>query len=140
MKKDKTNSKRTSIGGQAVIEGVMMRGKTSMATAVRVESGEILVETSRLKSPEKQNKFLKLPLVRGVVAFFNSLVGGTKTLLRSASVFGDDEPTKFEKWLAEKKKARMITEQEAMKAEEYLKIELKTAIDELEAENGGAKE
>ena len=47
---------------------------------------------------------------------------------------------KIEKWLAEKKKARMITEQEAMKAEEYLKIELKTAIDELEAENGGAKE
>ncbi|MBQ9782411.1 MAG: DUF1385 domain-containing protein, partial [Clostridia bacterium] len=104
MKKDKKNLKRTSIGGQAVIEGVMMRGKTSMATAVRVESGEILLETSRLKSPEKQNKFLKLPLVRGVVAFINSLVGGTKTLLRSASVFGDDEPTKFEKWLAEKVK------------------------------------
>ncbi len=104
MKKDKANLKRTSIGGQAVIEGVMMRGKTSMATAVRVESGEILVETSRLKSPEKQNKFLKLPLIRGVVAFVNSLVGGTKTLLRSASVFGDDEPTKFEKWVAEKVK------------------------------------
>ena len=44
---------------------------------------------------------------------------------------------KIEKWLSEKKMARMITEQEAMKAEEYLKIELETAVNELEAENGG---
>ena len=99
MKKDKENLKRTSIGGQAVLEGVMMRGKSSMATAVRTENGEILVETVRLTPPEKKNIFFKLPIIRGAVAFFNSLVGGTKTLLRSASVFGEDEPSKFEKWL-----------------------------------------
>ena len=108
MKKQNKSCNKTSIGGQAVIEGVMMRGATSMATAVRAENGEILVETKRLKSSKKQNKFLKLPLVRGVVAFINSLVDGTKVLMRSASVFGDDEPTKFEKWLAEKVKINVV--------------------------------
>ncbi len=108
MKKEKKSCNKTSIGGQAVIEGVMMRGKTSMATAVRVQNGDILLETKRLKASKKQNKFLKLPLVRGVVAFINSLVDGTKVLMRSASVFGDDEPTKFEKWLAEKVKINVI--------------------------------
>ena len=108
MKKENNNCNKTSIGGQAVIEGVMMRGKTSMATAVRAENGEILIETKRLKSSKSQNKFLKLPLVRGVVAFISSLVGGTKVLMRSASVFGEDEPTKFEKWLAEKTKINAI--------------------------------
>ncbi len=108
MKKGNNNCNKTSIGGQAVIEGVMMRGKTSMATAVRAENGEILIETKRLKSSKSQNKFLKLPLVRGVVAFISSLVGGTKVLMRSASVFGEDEPTKFEKWLAKKTKINVI--------------------------------
>ncbi len=108
MKSKSKACNRTSIGGQAVIEGVMMRGNSSMATAVRAENGEILLETKRLKSPNKQNKFLKLPFIRGVVAFVNSLVGGTKVLMRSASVFGDDEPTKFEKWVAEKIKINVM--------------------------------
>ena len=97
-------NKTTSIGGQAVIEGVMMRGKSSMATAVRDDSGNIIVESSRLTPPEKQNKFLKLPLVRGVVSLFSSLVGGTKILMRSASVFGDDEAGEFENVVYNKKK------------------------------------
>ena len=104
MKKDKRKKeKKTAIGGQAVIEGVMMRGKCSMATAVRDGEGNIQIECSRLTPPEKKPLILRLPIVRGVVSFFSSLVGGTKTLMRSASVFGDEEePTKFEKWLAEK--------------------------------------
>ena len=100
------SKKTTSIGGQAVLEGVMMRGKKSMATAVRTENGEILLETVRLTPPEKQNKILKVPVIRGAVQFFNSLVGGTKTLLRSASVFGEDEPSNFEKWLETKLKIK----------------------------------
>jgi len=104
MKKDKKEKiKRTAIGGQAVIEGVMMRGRRSMATAVRDGEGNIQIESERLTPPEKKSFFVKLPIVRGVISFFSSLVGGTKTLMRSASVFGDDgEPSKFEKWLAEK--------------------------------------
>ncbi|MBO5851285.1 MAG: peptide chain release factor N(5)-glutamine methyltransferase [Clostridia bacterium] len=94
--------KKTSIGGQAVIEGVMMRGKTSMATAVRAENGQILVETNRIGAKTQKNKFLNFPIVRGVVAFFNSLVLGTKTLMRSASVFGEEETSKIDKYVEKK--------------------------------------
>lgn len=101
--KKKTDLKnKTSVGGQAVIEGVMMRGKTAQATAVRDSAGNIRVETKRLKPPSDRNAFLRLPIIRGCVAFFDSLVGGTKTLTRSAEVFGEGEPSKFEKWLSEK--------------------------------------
>ena len=104
MAKKSKKCNRTNIGGQAVFEGVMMRGATSMATAVRDEEGTIRLETKRLKAPEKKNFFVKLPIVRGVVNFFNSMVGGITTLMRSAEVYGGDEPTKFDKWLSEKLK------------------------------------
>ncbi len=95
--------KQTSIGGQAVIEGVMMRGKTAMVTAVRAESGEIAVEAKRITPPEKLNKALKLPLIRGVYSFFWSLVAGTRILSRSATVFGDDGDGKFKELSGQKK-------------------------------------
>ncbi len=85
-----------------MLEGVMMRGATSMATAVRDERGEILVEAKRLKSPDKKSGFLKLPIVRGVVAFVSSLVTGTKCLMRSASVYGEEEASSFDDWLSKK--------------------------------------
>ena len=101
-KKDKKTTK-TSIGGQAVLEGVMMRGRTAMATAVRDAEGKIRVETKRVTPPEKQPWILKVPVIRGVVNFVNSMVGGSKTLMRSAEVYGEEEePSKFEKWLAQK--------------------------------------
>ena len=100
--KDKNKKNCTKIGGQAVIEGVMMRGSTSMATAVRDERGEIQIEAIRLKSPDKKFGFLKLPIIRGVVAFFTSLVGGTKCLMRSASVYGEEESSEFDNWLSKK--------------------------------------
>ena len=102
-KKSNKKVKKTSIGGQAVIEGVMMRGRQSMATAVRDGEGNIQIESKRITPPDKKPLVMRLPIIRGVISFFDSLVGGTKTLMRSASVFGDeDEPSKFEKWLAEK--------------------------------------
>lgn len=102
-KKSNKKAKKTSIGGQAVIEGVMMRGRQSMATAVRDGEGNIQIESKRLTPPDKKPLVMRLPIIRGVISFFDSLVGGTKTLMRSASVFGDEgEPGKFEKWLAEK--------------------------------------
>ncbi len=107
MKKNKEQRKtRTYIGGQAVLEGVMMRGKTAMATAVRDPRGKIQVESERLTPPEKRSAFLRFPLVRGVVSFVSSLVIGNKVLLRSAAVAEeeDDTPSKAEKWLAEKHK------------------------------------
>lgn len=94
--------KKTSIGGQAVLEGVMMRGRCGVATAVRDSDGVIRIEAERITPPEKKSVFVRLPIIRGIVNFFSSLVTGTKILMRSAEVYGgdDDEPSKFEKWLA----------------------------------------
>lgn len=105
MEEKKCNKSMTYIGGQAVLEGVMMRGKTAMATAVRDPDGVIQIEAVRVKPPEKKSKFSRLPFVRGVYSFLDSLIGGSKVLMRSAEVLGGEEaeePSKTEKWLAEK--------------------------------------
>ncbi len=81
-------AKFSKIGGQALLEGVMMRGETSMAIAVRDSRGDILVETQRLKPRRWYNR---APVIRGVAAFASSLVTGMKTLLRSAEVVDEDE-------------------------------------------------
>ena len=95
--------RRTYIGGQAVLEGVMMKGRTSMATAVRTESGEITVEAKRIKDASKRGVFFRLPFVRGVVNLVTQIFMGVGVLMRSAEVFGDyAEPTKFDKWVGEK--------------------------------------
>ncbi len=79
-----------------------MRGKTAMATAVRDADGEIRLEAERLHPSKAQKKASSVPFVRGVISFFTSLVTGTKILMRSAEVYGEtnEEPGKFEKWLA----------------------------------------
>ena len=88
------------------MEGIMMRGKQSMATAVRDPLGKIQVESEYLKTSEKRKKITKIPFVRGVVNFVSSLIDGNRVLLRSADVAmtDDDMPTKAEKWLEEKHK------------------------------------
>lgn len=102
----KTKSKavrRTSIGGQAVLEGVMMKGSRSIATAVRTAGGDITVESKYIKSAKEKNVFFRLPFVRGVVNLVSQLFQGTGIILRSAEVYGDfAEPTKFDKWIADK--------------------------------------
>lgn len=96
-----SKKKVCTIGGQAVLEGVMMRGKTSYATAVRTSDGKITVESERLPEPKK---WTKIPILRGFLNFFSMMITGTKILMRSAEVFGEQleeaEPSKFEKWLA----------------------------------------
>ena len=86
------------------MEGVMMRGRRSMATAVRDPEGVIQIESRRLTPPEKRKKITKLPFIRGVINFVASLIDGNRVLMRSADVaFPEDEtPTKAEKWLQEK--------------------------------------
>ena len=97
----------SSVGGQAVIEGVMMMGKSSYCTAVRDPGGEIQVERVRYKPVGKATK---IPFVRGVVNMFTSLVRGTKALMRSAKVYGEEEeePGRIEKWFAEKYKVDLM--------------------------------
>ena len=99
-------SNRTYIGGQALMEGVMMRGKRSMASAVRDPQGTIQIESEYLTPPEKKKKITRVPFVRGVVNFVQSLVDGTRVLMRSMDVAieDEDEQTKAEKWLKEKHK------------------------------------
>lgn len=88
---------RTMIGGQAVIEGVMMRGVNSASLSVRTPDGGICTEVWGLKSPQDRSLLLRLPLVRGVVSFIEMLVYGYKTLMRSATLAGqEEEPSKLE--------------------------------------------
>ena len=85
------------------MEGVMMRGKKSMATAVRNSDGDIVVESKRLTPVENKNVFYRIPVIRGVLNFVSMLYNGTQTLLRSSEVYGEEiEPSKFDKWLSEK--------------------------------------
>lgn len=111
-KKNKTEKCGTYIGGQAVLEGVMMMGKTCMATAVRDPDGEIQIEAKRLNKGPSLKRASKIPFVRGIVNLVYSLVSGTKTLMRSAAVYGGDEEDdgggKFQKWLAEKFKMNLM--------------------------------
>ena len=90
------------IGGQAVLEGVMMRGKSSYAIAVRNGDGEIVMESERPKVTDKKKKALKIPVLRGIISFFDAFVSGLKITMRASEVFGeaDEAPSKFEKWLA----------------------------------------
>lgn len=91
-----------SAGGQAVLEGVMMRTKKNYAIAVRKENGEIVIKQGDVKSIRDKIKFLGLPLIRGPVNMIESLITSFKTLEDSAEMAGiefDEEPSKFEKWL-----------------------------------------
>ena len=92
------------------MEGVMMMGKTSMATAVRDPDGEIQIEAKRLSRGKHLSRATKIPFVRGIVNLVLSLVRGTKTLMRSAAVYGDDdeEAGRVQKWLAEKFKINLM--------------------------------
>ena len=81
--------KKTSIGGQALIEGIMMKGPSKIATAVRKPDGEIVIKESNIKQIFK-HKFFKLPLVRGSFVLIDSLVNGVKELMYSAEFYGED--------------------------------------------------
>jgi uncharacterized protein YqhQ len=101
-----SNGEAKKVGGQAIIEGVMMRGEKKCAMAVRKTDGDIEVLELPVNSGESRPKILKLPIIRGVIMFVDSLVVGMKTLMKSAEIAGIDleegEPSKFEKYITEK--------------------------------------
>lgn len=91
--------KLSGIGGQAVMEGVMMRNKDKYSVAVRKPDNEITVITKTCKSPEKRSAVCKLPIIRGIVNFVDALVIGISTLTYSSSFYEDpkeQEPTKVD--------------------------------------------
>ena len=102
-------SKKTSIGGQAVLEGVMMRSSNCVATAVRDADGIIRLETKKVKSAKKRSLVFRLPIFRGAYSLFQSLFSGTAVLMRSSEIYGEGEPSKTEKWLAEKLKLDVMS-------------------------------
>ena len=89
MKKEDKKQK-TLIGGQALMEGVMMQGANSLAMTVRTEDGDILTETKRLGG---RKWYSKVPIIRGCVAFIKSLISGTTSLMRSSEVIYPEEDT-----------------------------------------------
>lgn len=97
-----SEKKYTSVGGQAVIEGVMMRGVDKISVAVRKPDGEIEIKTDPL-SPVARMAWTKWPVFRGVFGFFDSLVIGMKALMFSAEFFAEDvelDPqSKFDRWV-----------------------------------------
>lgn len=95
--------KKCEVGGQAVIEGVMMRGSKGQATAVRTPKNKIEVEFEKVLPITKRKKYLNIPFIRGVFILIDSMVTGIKTLNYSASFFEEDEePSRFEEWLKHK--------------------------------------
>lgn len=81
---------KPTVGGQAVIEGVMMRGPEYVATAVREPSGKISVKTEKVSSITQRYPILKKPMLRGVVALGESLILGLKSLSYSAKMAGEE--------------------------------------------------
>ncbi len=79
------------VGGQAVIEGVMMRGADKVAVAVRQPDGQIIVDVNPVSSIKDKYPILKKPLLRGVITLFESLYDGMKALAFSAQVSGEEE-------------------------------------------------
>lgn len=96
---------RTTIGGQALIEGILMRGPERQCIVVRGPEG-LVVKEEELKLIKDKYPILGLPLIRGSVTFLDSMVKGVKALMFSADYFPEEdtaeEPSKFEKWLDQK--------------------------------------
>lgn len=110
----------SGIGGQAVMEGVMMKNQEKYAVAVRKPDQEIVVETSTYEGLIKNKKIRNMPILRGVFSFIESLVLGMKTLMFSASFFEEEEDEKSGSRKAEKRagaKKPAPTEEEQKKKE-----------------------
>ena len=102
---------KTSIGGQALIEGIMMRGPKKTVAAIRRAEGDIITKDFT-ETVKQRSRFFRLPFIRGVVGFVDSMRLGYKTLMYSAEACGleDDEPeSKFDRWLEEKLGDKLMT-------------------------------
>ena len=101
----------SGIGGQAVMEGVMMKNQEKYAVAVRKPDGEIALEVSEYKGIIKNKKIRNMPVLRGVFSFIESLYLGVSTLTFSASFFEEEEP-EHEKKQTKKREKKALTEEQ----------------------------
>lgn len=97
------------VGGQAVLEGVMMKAGDRTVTTCRKGDNTLVVSDNSFTSIRKKHKFFDLPIIRGIVSFVESMVLSVKTLGASADALEiEEEPSKFEKWLEKKFGANII--------------------------------
>ena len=106
MKKKKTQTKYGSVGGQALMEGIMMNGPEGKAMALRLPDGSISVEKKTFTSIKDKNKFFGIPMVRGIVNFVEALIFGFKCLMESAEKTGmdveeEENMSKLDRWISD---------------------------------------
>lgn len=110
--------KRISVGGQALIEGILMKGPKCSAMALRLPDGSIEVEEKKISSLKDKNKIFALPVIRGVVGFVESMIEGYKALMESAEKVSFDEikndddienMSKVDRWITEHFGEKMVT-------------------------------
>lgn len=106
MKKQKTQTKYGSVGGQALMEGIMMNGPEGKAMALRLPDGSISVEKKTFTSIKDKNKFFGIPMVRGIVNFVETLIFGYKCLMESAEKTGmdveeEENMSKLDRWISD---------------------------------------
>ena len=102
MSEQKSCAFRTSIGGQALIEGILMRGPEKQAIVVRDQEGQLVEKVEELRLIKDRYSILGVPLIRGTVNFLSAMVNGVRALMYSADFYPDEEaaqPSKFEQWL-----------------------------------------
>ena len=134
MKKEKNCCIKTSIGGQALMEGIMMRGPKRSAMAVRNPEGEMVIEEWDTKGTERA-KFFKLPIIRGVFAFADSMISGYKCLMRSAEISGLEALEEEERRVKAAKKAEKAAKKAAKKGIEIPVEEVSTETEEKKKES-----
>ena len=116
---------RTSIGGQALIEGILMRGPEKQAIVVRNKDGQLVEKVEELKLIKDRYPILGVPLIRGTVNFLSAMVSGVKALMYSADFYPDEEvsqPSQFEEWLE-----KHLSSEKLEKAKEKLSIFIQAA-------------
>lgn len=108
MKNQKPKTKYGSVGGQALMEGIMMNGPEGRAMALRMPDGSISVEEKNFTPLKDKNKFFGIPLIRGVVNFIEALVFGYKCLMESAEKTGlddlgeeEEDMSKLDRWITD---------------------------------------
>lgn len=106
MKKKKTQTKYGSVGGQALMGGIMMNGPEGKAMALRLPDGSISVEKKTFTSIKDKNKFFGIPMVRGIVNFVEALIFGYKCLMESAEKTGmdveeEENMSKLDRWISD---------------------------------------
>ena len=132
MNQPKKERFKTSVGGQALMEGIMMRHKDKYSIAVRRPDQEIELKVEDYKCIFGNHAFLKKPIIRGVVSFVDSLVVGTKCLMYSAEIAGDEEDEetvrKNEQLTEEERSAKKAKEDKQFKWLLYITVAISMVV------------